>query len=156
VLPVNGLHGRLVHLAEVWRRRDGSLVMDFEAALADVMALNNPGCIGPLLELFEDEPPSDHLLFSVVHGIEAFPDYVPRLVGGTTALLQRAPRWARILYVRALNCEASRSELSSALRGASEEARVSVSQLLDGIEPSRPELAAKVAEVRRTPSSNGA
>ncbi|MBL8608293.1 MAG: SMI1/KNR4 family protein [Myxococcales bacterium] len=32
---MNGLHGRLVHLAEVWRRRDGSLVMDFSARPVD-------------------------------------------------------------------------------------------------------------------------
>ena len=147
---MTSLQQHLLELGAIWSRRDGSLVADFEAALVSVAAFNDPSCIGSLLELFEDEPPSDELLFSVVHAIEAYPDhvYVAGLLGATEALLLRTPRWARILYMRILNAPTARTELASAVIHEPESIRVSVGQILDDIERRRPEFAEKAAEVR--------
>jgi hypothetical protein len=119
--------------------------------LGSIAAFNDPSCIGPLLELFEDEPPSDDLLFSVVHAIEAYPDhvYVAGLLGATEALLARTPRWARILYMRVLNAPTARTELASAIRHEPEPTRVTMSLILEDIERRRPEFTSKTAEVRR-------
>lgn len=148
---MTGIQQHLLELGAIWSRRDASLVADFEATLSSVAAFNDPSCIGPLLELFEEEPPSDDLLFSVVHAIEAYPDhaYVAGVLGATEALLRRTPRWARILYMRILNAPTARAELASAIRGEPESTRLSVSQILDDIERRRPEFTSKTAEVRR-------
>ena len=141
----------LLQLATIWRRRDASLAEDFEVALASVAAFNDPACIGSLLDLFEDEPPSDELLFSVVHAIEAYPDsvYTPHLLAATEGLLRRAPRWAGVLYMRVLNAPATRAELVSAIRLQGEPTKACLGRILDDIERRRPEFSSKVAQVRR-------
>jgi hypothetical protein len=148
---MTSLQQHLLELGTIWSRRDASWVADFEATLGSVAAFNDPSCIGPLLDLFEDESPSDDLLFSVVHAIERYPDhvYVAGLLQATETLLGRTPRWARILYMRILNAPTARAELASAICHKPESTRVSVGQILDDIERRRPELTNKSAEVRR-------
>ena len=148
---MSGLQQVLIHLVDIWVRRDASLARDFEAVLASVVAFNDPACIGALLELFEDEAPSDDLLFSVVHAMEAFPDqvYLLGLLGKTVALLGRTPRWARILYTRVLNAPTARAELASALCREPEATRAAVHRILDDIERRSTEFTSKTGEVRR-------
>jgi len=144
------LQDRLDDLRLTWVRRDASLVADFEAGLAEVAAFNDPMCIGPLLELFEDSSPFEELLFSVVHTIEAYADhvYVPELLRATEALLRRSPRWARILYTRVLNAPATRAELASAIWREPGPIRVAVRTVLDDIVRKRPEFVDKVDDIR--------
>ena len=68
-------------LASLPRNRPASFA-DFESILGQIVTLEDPDCIGPLVLLLEDDESLDELMFSVVHAIEAFEDnvYIDRLL----------------------------------------------------------------------------
>src|SRR5262245_17911151 len=96
------LGDKLARLSDIISRRDATFVHDFESTLAEISAMRDTSSIVALLEFLEERSPSEEVMFSIVHAIEAHPDdvYVREVLRGTAALLLCTPRWARILYMR--------------------------------------------------------
>jgi hypothetical protein len=110
-------------------------VADFEALLAEVVALRTPESIAPLLGLFRDDAQHDELMFSIIHAIEVYDDhdYVDQILRGSTAFCSHSPRWASIVFMRMLNCEPTRLELVRQLRDAEPDVKAAVKALMEKI-----------------------
>jgi len=149
------LKEKLHQLEQLNTEHKGDWVADFEKVLADISTHREPGIIPALLGLLTDSSEFDEVLFSIVHTIERFPDsvYVAELLRASEELAQRAPRWAQILYMRALNNSSTRAVLSGELVGQPPSTRAAVAALLASIRSRRPELAAQVDEVAGTLSA---
>lgn len=131
--------------------RGPDFVREFEEVLADVAGRSDPRFIVPLMKYFEDRPPYEELMFSIIHTIEAFDDgaYVRELLQGLPTLRQRSPRWSAILLVRTLNSDSARLALGSQLRSTRPEVQSAVVSMLEEISSRSPKFASKAEEVRR-------
>lgn len=139
---------------EILAGRAPTHVRDVDLVLADVAALRDAACIVPLLSCFEDRPPYDEAMFSIVHTIEDFDDatYVRELLIGTAELHRASPRWERILYVRVLNSKPARAELARQLGATSdavrEGVRVTLERIASANEPASEGAVAVLAALR--------
>ncbi len=107
----------------------------FEALLAEVVTLQTPESIVPLLDLFHDNAQHDELMFSIIHGIEVFDDqiYVDQILRGSAALCSKSPRWASIIFMRILNSEPTRLELIRQLRDVEPHVKAPIKALMEKI-----------------------
>ncbi|MFO0896644.1 MAG: hypothetical protein U0836_04355 [Pirellulales bacterium] len=63
------LAGLLRKLRQELDGRHEGYVPRAEDLLGQIVVLNDPDCIAPLLQLFEDDPEYDELMFSIIHTI---------------------------------------------------------------------------------------
>ena len=104
-----GLDAALARLRATDPRVAGG-IRAFDAALADVMVLDDPRAFAPLAALFiEEEGDHEDAMWSLLHAVEHLgmdggPDrYAARLLAVFPSLCRTAPRWAELLLVRVLN-----------------------------------------------------
>ena len=146
---MTSLADSLEKLRRIDSERGPKYVADFEAVLADIAALRDAGCVAELARFFDDAAPFDELMFSIIHTIEIFDDkaYVGGLLSIAPMLCAQAPRWASIVFVRALNSEPTRRELVAQLRGAPTATKSAVRDLMQKINARSPEFLAKTTVV---------
>jgi len=147
---MNQLEKQLRVVKDLWIHRHPRFIDDFEAALGEVANIGDPGCIGKLLELFEDDPSLDPPLFLIIHLVESFPDnvYLSELVKSGALLLRQSPHWAGILFLRVINSPTAKEELIRASANWNDSVAESVASILEVIEQDNPELGPKVRAVR--------
>jgi hypothetical protein len=133
---VSGPLTRLVaRCHDVLAQRAPTSVRDLDLVLAEIAALHDPACIVPLLACFEDRPPYEEAMFSIIHTVENFDDatYVHELLAGTVALMCASPRWAHSLYARVLNSSSARAALLHQLAAADTAVRDAARGVLERI-----------------------
>lgn len=120
-----------------------------EAAIADVAPFQDPRSIGVMLLMLDDDAPYDEGMFSLIHAAEAFDDavYAPAFVDTLPQIFAKAPRWASITLMRALNGDATRVVLARALGDAPPEARRVAKRLCETINKRHPHVAEKTLPV---------
>ncbi len=98
-------------------RREG-YVHRAEDLLGQIVVLNDPGCIAPLLQLFDDDAEYDETMFSIIHTIERFDDaaYVRAIAENLGPFLTASPRWAVILQMRILNSPSTLAAYADCVR----------------------------------------
>ncbi len=133
-------------LESIPRDRTPASFAEFENILEQIMALKDPGCIGPLVLMLEDDESLDELMFSVVHTIEMFKDnvYTDRILHALPALVRKSPRWARILHMRILNSEPTRAEYVERYRRGKSDEKAAARDVLAGVREWRPEFTDRV------------
>ena len=121
----------------------------FEEILGEIFALRLPESIIPLLGFLHDDAQYDELMFSIIHGIEIFPDeiYICEILRGVRFLYERSPRWALIIFMRIINSESTRMELVKQVFDASFDVKNVVKLLMKEINARRPEFLSKTMEI---------
>src|ERR1017187_9960462 len=112
-----------------------SYAMAFESILVEIIAIRSPDVILPLLAFFDDRAPYDEVMFSIIHGIEAFEDkaYVQQMLLGANNFCAMSPRWASIVFMRMLNSEPTRRELIRQVRDVDPGTKAAIKKLMDKI-----------------------
>jgi hypothetical protein len=143
------LEALLQRLARINTSRTDSFVSEFESLLEEILRLRDPDCIRQLLVFFEDDPPFEELMFSIIHSIESFddPTYIRELLQGLQELSARSPRWATILLMRVLNADPARLELIRQLGSAGHDIREKVRGMVRDLAARRPKFAEKAAQI---------
>lgn len=140
------LRDLLLQLEEILSKKAPSLVRDAEECLAQIVAVDDPRSIEPLLKLMDDSAP-DELMFSIVHAVERWDDeqYSDALLRSAADLLQSAPRWAQILHIRVMNSSQTSSAYFEKVAAAPPPARSAVRATLDAVAKNWPQVAAKAS-----------
>lgn len=140
-------------LESVPRDRTPASFAEFESILAQIVAIEDPDCIAPLVLLLEDDESLDELMFSVVHTIEVFEDnlYVDRVLHALPALIGKSPRWAKILHMRILNSEPTRRAYAERYRRGEPDEKAAARDVLSGVREWRPEFADRVNAILSMP-----
>lgn len=135
------------------RNRNPASFAELENVLGQVVALNDPDCIGPLILLLEDDESLDELMFSIVHAIEVFDDdvYVDQVLQVLAALVQKSPRWAIVLHMRILNSESTRAAYVERYRRSEPDEKAAAQDVLAGVCECRPEFASRVNAILSMP-----
>ena len=147
---MSNLESLIAELKSVDQRRDDeSYAMDFEAVLAKFIELRSAAIIQPLIDFFDDDAPFDEVMFSIVHTIETFEDetYVRVLLEKAASFCEASPRWALIVFIRALNSEGTQHELVRQLRDADDTTKAAVRNLMERINARGVQFVAKTAPV---------
>jgi len=136
-------------LKKVDRTRGPGYAADCESILARIVELNDPSSIEHLVPFFEDDPPYDEVMFSIVHSIEVFEDqlYVAHLLSVAAEFCANSPRWASIVFMRIINSEPTKGELIHQLPNATESAKAAIRQLMEKINNRRAEFTAKTTPI---------
>lgn len=139
-------------LKSVPRDRTPASFAQFEDILGRIAALDDPDCIGPLVLLLDDDESIDELMFSIVHTIEVFEDtvYVDRLFQALPALARRSPRWGRILHMRILNSEPTRTAYVERYQRGEPNEKAAARDVLTSVCECRPEFADRVNTILRS------
>ena len=134
------------------RARTPASLADFESALEQVVAMEGPDCIAPLVLLLEDDESLDELMFSIVHTIEMFNDdvYVDRILYALPDLITKSPRWAKILHMRILNSEPAKIAYAERYRRGEPDEKAAARDVLSGVREWRPEFANRVDAILNT------
>jgi hypothetical protein len=110
-------------------------VQALNRAVAELVERPTPAYIAPLLLLLDDEADYDEAMFSLVHAAEAFDDadYAPKLLEALPAMRSKAPKWASIVLMRALNSSPTRDMLVRAARDATRPTKQAILWLCERI-----------------------
>jgi hypothetical protein len=100
-------------------------VREFDAGLAEVMALDDPRAIPLLFGLFDDKCQYDEAMFSLIHAVEHFDRevFLSQLLAQSPMLVKQAPEWLSTLYSRVFNNDDARVRMMLLLEAASPEVR---------------------------------
>lgn len=111
-------------------------VAAIDAALFSLSSYHSPQSIEVVLGLLDDEFGADEGMFSLIHAAEAFDDsaYVEHMLVVLPNLKNKAPKWASIIMMRAINNQATRDVLIKAVRVAAPEVKQAVMWLCENNE----------------------
>jgi len=129
------LAGLIERLRSELRARHEGYVQRAEELLGQILVLDDPGCIAPLLQLFEDDAEYDELMFSIIHTIERFDDpiYVRFVAENLGPFLAASPRWAIILQMRILNSQSTLAAYADCVRALPKDEQDVVRQALGAV-----------------------
>lgn len=122
-------------LVEVVRADNFGDVQAIDTSLAEVMAFNDPAAIRPLIRLIEDTAQYDEAIFSIIHSIESFDEevYITEMLKELPYLVQKAPHWASVLFMRILNNDSARECITEQIYFATPEIKVVMSWLVERV-----------------------
>ena len=147
---MSDLESLVAELKSVDQRHDNDrYASDFEAVLAKFVELRSSTIIEPLIDFFDDDSPFDEVMFSIIHTIEVFEDeaYVRALLEKAASFCETSPRWASIVFMRALNSKATQHELVRQLRNADDATKAAVRKLMEKINARGVQFVAKTTPV---------
>ncbi len=81
-----------------------------------------------MLGMLDDTADADEGMFSLIHAAEVFDDsvYVEHMLVVLPSLKNKAPKWASIILMRAINSQTTRDALVKAVRVAGPEVKQAV------------------------------
>ncbi len=125
-------------------------VREFDAGLAEIIALNDLRAIPLLLGLFDDNCEYDEAMFSLIHTVEHYDrmTYLSQLLAQSPALFKQAPRWLKTLFLRVVIDDVARGQLTGLLKTASPEVKQTALKIIETVAQTRPEIAPKLIKVR--------
>lgn len=120
-----------------------------DAAVAKILATNDPRIARDLLSCLSDRADHDEGMFSLIHAAESFDDatYVRALLEGFDKLVLSAPRWASIVLMRVLNSTATKAELVIQLHSAPSATKGAIANMCERINGVSPEFLSKTVVV---------
>ena len=121
----------------------------FERLLAQLVELQNPQIIEPLIDFFNDEAPYDEVMFSIVHSIEIFEDevFVRSLLKKAESFYKFSPRWASIVFVRVLNSQSAQKELVKQVINIDSSTKLAIKGLMNSINARGAQFLAKTTPI---------
>ncbi|WP_175426065.1 Imm30 family immunity protein [Ralstonia pseudosolanacearum] len=124
-------------------------VAAIDAALFGLNSYHNPQSIEVMLGLLDDTFDADEGMFSLIHAAEAFDDstYVEHMLVVLPSLKDKAPKWASIILMRAINNQSTRDALVNAVRVACPEVKKAVMWLCEKINQRSVEFVSKTLPV---------
>ncbi|MHA6825328.1 Imm30 family immunity protein [Ralstonia pseudosolanacearum] len=124
-------------------------VAAIDAALFGLSSYHNPQSIEVVLGLLDDTFDADEGMFSLIHAAEAFDDstYVEHMLVVLPSLKNKAPKWASIIMMRAINNQTTRDALVKAVRVAGPEVKQAVMWLCEKINQRSVEFVSKTLPV---------
>lgn len=127
----------------------GARVPVIDALVNDLSHVGDQRLAADLLTLLSDDAQHDEGMFSLIHAAETFSDsaYIQSLLLVFPHLMQSAPRWASIVVMRALNNQATQSELVKQLQHAPGPVKQSVSEVCRRINAVSPKFLSKTIPV---------
>ena len=86
-----------------------------------------------LLRLLSDDSEDLHLMWSIVHAMEIFEDqvYVREILDSSSYLVQKAPEWASVIFMRILNSDSDKQELIRQLKDSPLPTKSSVKKIME-------------------------
>lgn len=120
-----------------------------DSKIADVMAFNDSRSIRPLIRLLDDNAQYDEAMFSIIHGAESFDDdvYASEILLELPYMVDKSPRWASILFMRALNSDAVRALMVKKIRLSPHNVKMAVLWLSQKINERSPKFLEKTLAV---------
>ena len=145
----NSINEALQSLRETLARDDDVSITEIDKAIAKVVEFKDYSCVGLLLSLLNDDFVYDEAMFSLIHAAEAVDDriYTRELLRVLPQILLSAPSWTSVVTMRVLNNQATKAELITALRSASEDGKKAMTQLCKKINAVSPEFMNKTISV---------
>jgi hypothetical protein len=133
--------------------RGSGYVRAFESVLAEIAAESRPDVIAELIPFFEDDAPSEEVMFSIIHTLERFDDstYVTGVLAVLLEFWDSAPRWTLIVFMRMLNSEPTRLELIRQVQMASPNIKRVVSAVVEQINAHKVEFIPKTMALISAP-----
>jgi hypothetical protein len=126
----------------------GGGVLEIDAAVVPVAAMQDPQSITPLLLMLR-ETDDDNGMWSILHAAEKFDHstYVSSVMAALPEMVSVSPYWASIVIMRLLNSDAARAELVRQLQGSSVAAKDAAKRLCEKINESDVRFMAKTTAV---------
>lgn len=135
----------LCKLEEAVGYENGGAVEKIDSAVSNVAKLKDPSSIGPLLCMLNDNALFDEGMYSLIHAAEEFNDdvYTRELLSVLSVMRHKAPAWASVVLMRALNNDQTHNCLTRKARTVSRETKESLVWLLEQINKESPAFLAK-------------
>lgn len=97
------------------------------------MIFNDHSVIRPLIRLIDDSAQFEEAIFSIIHSIESFDDdvYISEVLKELPYLVHKSPKWAGILFMRILNSDRARENLTEKLYSTSSEIKSAVLYIVE-------------------------
>ena len=126
-------------------------VKNIDAKLAKIMAFKDCSVIRPLVRLIEDNAQYDEAVFSIVHSIESFENYVyiNEIINEFPYLVKKAPNLATILLIRRLNNNTARECMIDQVSLTTPAIKNSILFLLQHINAEKPNFFEKTASLMK-------
>lgn len=125
----------IVKMRNELNAHENGYVQRFEVLLGQVYELNDPACIGELLQFFDDNAEFDEMMFSIIHTVEYFdcPTYVRAVVDHLISFFEKSPGWAITMHMRILNSPITLAAYADCITTLPNEKRDVVRKVLEAV-----------------------
>ncbi|WP_088347308.1 MULTISPECIES: Imm30 family immunity protein [Rhodomicrobium] len=147
---MNTLEDTVARLRSLSTSNSPGWVREFDAGLAEIIALDDPDAVPLLFGLFDDKCMYDEAMFSLIHTVEHFAQsvYLSHLLAQSPTLVKQAPEWLATLYSRVFNNDKACSHLTRLLKTAPPDVRRAVLNLINELADQSPQIAPKLIKLR--------